>query len=145
MLNLAKDKQITTVIQNTTACHDSEKQRHAMIQNSCDSEYNSTLLSEHNGVPQQILFITFMLQDSRPSLLCCCKFSLLEECVMSTVKQFPMLCRTAVPSPSWSSSFLGLLNILAPELFFFNFSTHCIYNVSNTGTKYVIIMKQTAF
>ena len=29
--------------------------------------------------------------------------------------------------------------------YFFNFSTPCIQNVNNTGTKYVIIMKQTAF
>ena len=29
--------------------------------------------------------------------------------------------------------------------FFFNFSTSCIQNVNNTGTKYVRIMKQTAF
>ena len=37
------------------------------------------------------------------------------------------------------------INLLAPELFFFNFSTPCILNVNNTGTKYVRIMKQTAF
>jgi hypothetical protein len=37
------------------------------------------------------------------------------------------------------------VNLLAPELFFFNFSTPYIYNVNNTGTKYVRIMKQTAF
>jgi hypothetical protein len=37
------------------------------------------------------------------------------------------------------------VNVLAPELFFFNFSTPCIQNVNNTGTKYVKIMKQTAF
>ena len=36
------------------------------------------------------------------------------------------------------------LNILAPELFFLNFSTLCIYNVNNTGSKQVRIMKQTA-
>ena len=29
--------------------------------------------------------------------------------------------------------------------FFFNFSTPCIQNVNNTGTKHVRIMKQTAF
>ena len=29
--------------------------------------------------------------------------------------------------------------------FFFNFSTACILNVNNTGTKQVRIMKQTAF
>ena len=29
--------------------------------------------------------------------------------------------------------------------YFFNFSTLCVENVSNTGTKYVRIMKQTAF
>ena len=29
--------------------------------------------------------------------------------------------------------------------YFFNFSTLCIYNVNNTGTKQVRIMKQTAF
>ena len=29
--------------------------------------------------------------------------------------------------------------------YFFNFSTTCIYNVNKTGTKYVRIMKQTAF
>jgi len=39
----------------------------------------------------------------------------------------------------------GTFNLLAPELFFFNFSTSCILNVNNTGTKYVRIMKQTAF
>ena len=37
------------------------------------------------------------------------------------------------------------IKLLAPELFFFNFSTLCIYNVNNTGTKYVRIMKQIAF
>ena len=38
------------------------------------------------------------------------------------------------------------INPVAPELlFFFNFSTPCIYNVNNTGTKQVSIMKQTAF
>jgi hypothetical protein len=36
------------------------------------------------------------------------------------------------------------INLLAPG-FFFNFSTPCIYNVNNIGTKYVRIMKQTAF
>jgi len=36
-------------------------------------------------------------------------------------------------------------NLLAPEFFFFNFSTPCIQNVNKTGTKYVKIMKQTAF
>ena len=36
-------------------------------------------------------------------------------------------------------------NLLVPELFFLNFSTLCIYNVNNTGTKQVRIMKQTAF
>jgi len=35
-------------------------------------------------------------------------------------------------------------NLLAPELFF-NFSTPCIKNLNNTETKYVRIMKQTAF
>ena len=36
------------------------------------------------------------------------------------------------------------INLLASD-FFFNFSTTCTLNVNNTGTKYVIIMKQTAF
>ena len=36
-------------------------------------------------------------------------------------------------------------NILLTPEFFFNFSTPCIQNVNNTGTKYVTIMKQTAF
>ena len=36
-------------------------------------------------------------------------------------------------------------NLLAPELFFLNFSTHCILNVNKTRTKYVRIMKQNAF
>lgn len=84
-------------------------QQHATIQNICDSEYDSMQLSEHNGVPQQKL-VTFMLRDSTASLWCCCKFSLLEQYVMSTVKQFPVLWRTVVPSPSWSSSLLRLLN-----------------------------------
>ena len=29
--------------------------------------------------------------------------------------------------------------------YFLNFSTPCIYNVNRTGTKYIRIMKQTAF
>jgi hypothetical protein len=36
------------------------------------------------------------------------------------------------------------VNLLAPELFFFYFSSPCIFNVINTGTKCVRIMKQTA-
>ena len=42
----------------------------------------------------------------------------------------------------------GLLHPLTfwrRNYFFFNFSTPCIKNVNNTGTKYVRIMKQTAF
>ena len=38
-----------------------------------------------------------------------------------------------------------LINPSAPELFCFNFSTPCIYNVNNTDTKELSIMKQTAF
>ena len=37
------------------------------------------------------------------------------------------------------------INLMAPESFFFNFCTPCILNVNNTGTKYIRIMKQTAF
>jgi len=46
---------------------------------------------------------------------------------------------------SYRAMALGSINLLPPELFFFNFSTSCIQNVNNTGTKYVRIMKQTAF
>jgi len=45
----------------------------------------------------------------------------------------------------YKNSDTNYFNLLAPELFFFNFSTSCIKNVNNTGTKYVRIMKQTAF
>jgi hypothetical protein len=38
-----------------------------------------------------------------------------------------------------------MFNFLVPELFFFSFSTSCILNVNNTGTKYVIIMKKLHF
>jgi len=46
----------------------------------------------------------------------------------------------------WRNVLLSMLliNLLATD-FFFNFSTSCIQNVNNTGTKYVRIMKQTAF
>jgi hypothetical protein len=37
------------------------------------------------------------------------------------------------------------LNVWRRNYFFLNFSTPCIQNVNNTGTKYVRIMKQTAF
>ena len=37
------------------------------------------------------------------------------------------------------------INLLAPELFFLNFSTFCILNLNYIGTKHVKIMKQTAF
>jgi len=39
----------------------------------------------------------------------------------------------------------SIINLSAPELFFFNFSTSSIQNVNNTGTKYVRFMKQIAF
>ena len=50
-------------------------------------------------------------------------------------------------APKHEGEFINnlIFNLLAPELFFFNFSTPCIQNVNNTGTKYVRIMKQTAF
>jgi len=38
-----------------------------------------------------------------------------------------------------------VFKLLAPELFFLNFSTPCIWNMNKTGTKYVRIMKQTTF
>ena len=40
---------------------------------------------------------------------------------------------------------LEFLTFWRRNYFFFNFSTACIQNVNNTGTKYVRIMKQTAF
>ena len=39
----------------------------------------------------------------------------------------------------------SIINLLALEFFFFNFSTPCIWNVNNAGTKYIRIVKQTAF
>ena len=38
-----------------------------------------------------------------------------------------------------------LLTFWRRNYFVFDFSTPCIENVNNTGTKYVRIMKQTAF
>jgi len=38
-----------------------------------------------------------------------------------------------------------ILTFWRRNYFFFNFSTPCIQNVNNTGTKQVRIMKQTAF
>ena len=54
---------------------------------------------------------------------------------------------SSVPVHSTQTGIISLeiLNLLAPELFFFNFSTPCIQNVNNTGTKYGRIMKQSAF
>ena len=40
---------------------------------------------------------------------------------------------------------LTALTFWRRNYFFFNFSTPCILNVNNTGTKYVRIMKRTAF
>jgi len=42
-------------------------------------------------------------------------------------------------------SFTGMILTLWRRNYFFNFSTSCIENVNNTGTKQVSIMKQTAF
>ena len=39
----------------------------------------------------------------------------------------------------------GFINLWRRNYFFFSFSTPCIQNVNNTGTKQVSIMKQTAF
>ena len=52
------------------------------------------------------------------------------------------LCKTQTPFNIITSP---ILNLLAPELFFFNFSTRCKLNANITGTKYVTVMKQTAF
>jgi len=38
----------------------------------------------------------------------------------------------------------SIIKHLAPD-YFFNFSTFCILNVYNTGTKYVKSMKQSTF
>ena len=43
-------------------------------------------------------------------------------------------------SVSWKKAHLTF----SRRIFFLNFSTPCIWNVNNTGTKYVRIMKQTA-
>ena len=47
--------------------------------------------------------------------------------------------------PLYGSLGVKGFNLLEPELFFFYFSTPCIKNVNNAETKYVRIMKQTAF
>ena len=47
--------------------------------------------------------------------------------------------------PFWAFMACTGVQPLAPELFFLNFSTPCIQNVNNTGTKQASIMKQTAF
>jgi len=41
--------------------------------------------------------------------------------------------------------FIGYALTFWSRNYFFNFSTSCIQNVNNTGTKYVRIMKQTTF
>jgi len=48
-------------------------------------------------------------------------------------------------SPKESDDTRVCVNLLALELFFFNFNTPFIRNVNNTGTKYGRIMKQTEF
>ena len=47
----------------------------------------------------------------------------------------------------FTSSVLNMFQTLTfwRRNYFFNFSTPCIQNVNNPGTKYVRIMKQTAF
>ena len=62
-------------------------------------------------------------------------FSILSVCNAACIVAFVIL---------WIVIYFNI-NPLAPELFFFNFSTSCIQNVNNTGTKQVSIMKQTAF
>jgi len=49
----------------------------------------------------------------------------------------------AVRPPYGSLGFKGLT--FWRRNYFFNFSTLCMQDVENTGTKYVRIMKQTAF
>jgi hypothetical protein len=44
----------------------------------------------------------------------------------------------------WGAVLKAFFYLLAHD-FFLNFSTFCILTVNNTGTKYVGIMKQTAF
>jgi len=56
------------------------------------------------------------------------------------------VCNASAQEAIWGTEWNGdNINLLAPELFFFYFSTHCIKNVNKTGTKHVRIMKQTAF
>ena len=53
--------------------------------------------------------------------------------------------------PTESTSFTKYTKLITTDvtqvsgIIFFNFSTPCILNVNNTGTKYVRVMKQTAF
>jgi len=45
----------------------------------------------------------------------------------------------------WNVVYFSLILTFWRRNYFFNFSTPCMQNVTNTGTKYVRIMKQTAF
>ena len=64
---------------------------------------------------------------------------------MQTV-QFISLLHVSTSKPPLSGS-IAIHNTLTfwRRNYFFNFSTPCILNVNNPGTKYVRIMKQTAF
>jgi hypothetical protein len=55
---------------------------------------------------------------------------------------------TSLPIRHCSHKFFSTYKIrqhFGAGIIFFNFSTPCVWNVNNTGTKYVRIMKQTAF
>jgi hypothetical protein len=72
-------------------------------------------------------------------------------CVLAGYVVPSLFCTTSLDmgeETGWSqisrSGQLAYINLLVPELFFY-FNTSWIYNVNNTGTKYVRIMKQTAF
>ena len=62
--------------------------------------------------------------------------------IQPQLRSFYKVCRFGSEPPSVRQS--TILTFWRRN-YFFNFSTACIYNVNNTGTKQVRIMKQTAF
>ena len=100
--------------------------KHRAIWSKCESHIQLDTSNITEASANQWHSATWEWQDGH-----CLSSSLQELC-----STWQLVVRLRIPT------FYRDLNLLAPEWFFFNFSTPCIKNVNNTGTKYLYLLNK---